>query len=263
VTSLDRACRRAIAAGTVGVLCASLAAAAAFGPIRAATFLALALASFFVVASTLWRSRVLAEGERALGLATGLTLLRGLLVSLVAGFTFVPALGAVRWWPAALYAAAAIADRADGLVARRLGHVTALGAHLDGAMDALGMLTASIVGVMWRRLPPWYLLLGAAYYVYQAAIWLRLRIGWPVYTERVRRRRETRWFAGAQMILIVASLPPVLSLGLTSAVATVLMLPTLVFFVRDWITLIGWTSAPEPDSASATAPAAPRGTPSS
>jgi CDP-diacylglycerol---glycerol-3-phosphate 3-phosphatidyltransferase len=260
-TSLDRDCRRAIALGGAAVAGASalagwLGAARVWG----AAFAALALPSWLVASTTLWRARILAaipasDEERhagpvtRLGAATRLTLLRGLLVSLTAGFTLIPPVGAARWLPAVLYATAALADRWDGAVARRLGQVTAMGAHLDGAMDALGLLAAPLVAVSWGRLPPWYLLLGAAYYLYQGAIEVRRRLDLPLHPERVRRNPLTRVFAGLQMTLVAMALPPLVPLAVTTPAATLLMVPTLAFFVRDWLLITGRARLLRPEAA--------------
>lgn len=208
-------------------------------PRVALAFAAPALAAWLIAAVTLWRARALATATAPLSLPTWITLGRGLLSCLVAGFALLPAAGVVRWAPAALYAVAALADRADGGLARRRGAVTALGAHLDGAMDALGLLAAPVCAVAWGRLPPWYLALGAAYYVYQGAIGARRWLGLPVFSERLTRRPLTRIFAGLQMTLVAAALPPVLPAAIVTPLATLLMLPTLAFFARDWLILVG------------------------
>jgi CDP-diacylglycerol--glycerol-3-phosphate 3-phosphatidyltransferase len=106
-------------------------------------------------------------------------------------------------------------------------------------MDALGLLAAPVCAVAWGRLPPWYLALGAAYYVYQGALAARRRLGLPTFTERVTRRPRTRIFAGLQMTLVAAALPPVLPTALVTPLATILMLPTLAFFARDWLIVVG------------------------
>jgi CDP-diacylglycerol--glycerol-3-phosphate 3-phosphatidyltransferase len=214
-------------------------------PGTAAAYLALSLAAWLVVARTLWRARpLLGPQATRLGAATRLTLLRGLLVSLTAGFVAIPPVGAVRWLPALLYTAAAVCDRFDGIIARRLGQTTALGARLDGAMDALGLLTAPAVAVSWGRLPPWYLLVGVAYYLYHAALWLRRRLELPVHLERVRPKPLTRVFAGVQMTLVSVALAPLLSLEVTTVAATLVMVPTLIFFARDWLIAIGRLAPP-------------------
>jgi CDP-diacylglycerol--glycerol-3-phosphate 3-phosphatidyltransferase len=198
----------------------------------------------------LWRARpLLGPHATRLGTATHLTLLRGLLVSLTAGFAAVPPVGAVRWLPALLYTGAVVCDRFDGIIARRLGQRTALGARLDEAMDALGLLAAPVVAVSWGRLPPWYLLLGVTYYIYRAAVWGRRRLALPVYLDRVTRRPLTRFFAGLQMALVCVALAPVSNPKLTAIAATILMMPTLLFFARDWLIVIGRMQIPSPREA--------------
>ena len=248
---IDRSSRRVIVIGLGAVLIASACSLTAWhSPRTAAAFLALSLATWLVVAATLWRARpLLGPHATRLGTATHLTLLRGLLVSLVAGFAAVSPAGAVRWLPALLYTAAAICDRFDGIIARRLGQTTALGARLDEAMDALGLLAAPVVAVSWGRLPPWYLLLGVTYYIYRAALWLRRRLDLPVHPERVRPKRLTRIFAGLQMTLVCVALAPVSNPKVTTIAATIIMMPTLMFFARDWLILIGRLQIPSPREA--------------
>jgi CDP-diacylglycerol--glycerol-3-phosphate 3-phosphatidyltransferase len=241
VTIIDRSCRRAIVVGLAAVVIAfAVSFTAGHSPRTAVAFLALSLATWLIVAGTLWRARsLLGPHATRLGAATHVTLLRGLLVSLAAGFAAVSPVGAVRWLPALLYTGAAVCDRFDGIIARHLGQTTALGARLDEAMDALGLLVAPLVAVSWGRLPPWYLLLGVTYYVYRGALWLRRRLRWPVHLDRLERRPLTRIFAGIQMTLVSVALAPLLSLRITTAAATILMMPTLIFFARDWLIAIG------------------------
>jgi CDP-diacylglycerol--glycerol-3-phosphate 3-phosphatidyltransferase len=100
--------------------------------------------------------------------------------------------------------------------------------------------------VSWGRLPPWYLLVGAAYYLFHAALWLRRRLGLPVHLERVRPKRMTRIFAGLQMTLVSVALAPIVSPNVTAIAATILMMPTLIFFARDWLIAIGRLQIPSP-----------------
>jgi CDP-diacylglycerol--glycerol-3-phosphate 3-phosphatidyltransferase len=241
---VDRACRRVALAGAAAVAAAALAVAARRAPAAGGAFLLLAGPAWLVVAGTLWRARGGAPAGGGLGAATHLTLLRGLLVSLVAGFALLPASGVVRWLPAGLYTAAAVADRMDGILARRLGLFTPLGAQLDGATDALGLLVAPLVAVTWGRLPPWYLAVGGAYYAYEAGIWWRRRRGLPAHPERVLPKPATRFFAGAQMVLVCVALAPVLDPAVTRAAGTLLMAPTLALFGRDWLIVIGRSRRP-------------------
>jgi CDP-diacylglycerol--glycerol-3-phosphate 3-phosphatidyltransferase len=166
--------------------------------------------------------------------ATCLTIARGFLLALVAGCAFDPApAGVASWVPGALYTVAALADRADGALARRTG-ITALGARLDVTTDALGLLVAPVVGMLWGRLPPWYLALACAYPAFRGALELRRVSGRPVFAERLTPDPRARLFAGVQMTVVAASLFPVLPRALTWWAATIAMLPTLALFAGEW-----------------------------
>ncbi len=171
----------------------------------------------------------------ALSWATWVTIARGLVISVVAGFALPPApAGGARWLPGVLYAAAALADRVDGAVARRTNGVTPLGAKLDVVTDAVGLFVAPLVGVRWGRLPPWYLALALAYPAFRLALRARRARGLPVYVERLKRDPRARFFAGVQMVVVAAALLPVLPRALAWTAATVAMLPTLALFVGEW-----------------------------
>jgi CDP-diacylglycerol--glycerol-3-phosphate 3-phosphatidyltransferase len=177
------------------------------------------------------------EGNRAavITAATWVTLGRGFLVSLVAGFVLGPRpAGRALWFPGAVYALAVLADGGDGALARWTDRVTALGAKLDVTTDAVGLFVAPVVGIRWGRLPPWYLALALAYPTFWLAIRLRRTRALPIHLERLRRDPRARFFAGAQMILVATALLPVLPRAFTWAAATAAMLPTLALFAGEW-----------------------------
>jgi CDP-diacylglycerol--glycerol-3-phosphate 3-phosphatidyltransferase len=174
-----------------------------------------------------------------IGVATAVTLLRGLLLGAIAGCVPLAPVGLVAWAPGVLYTAAAVADLVDGYLARRLGQESALGGRLDVALDALGLLVAPIAAVVLGRLPSWYLLLGTAYYLFQAGRWLRRRRGLPLHEERLRPTPHARMFAGYQMGLVATALFPVLGPPGTFITATLFMVPTLVLFGREWLLVTG------------------------
>ncbi len=167
--------------------------------------------------------------------ATWVTIARGFLIALVAGYAVVPVTaGPARWAPGVLYALAALADRADGALARRRAEVSAVGAKLDVATDAVGLLVAPVVGVRWGRLPPWYLVLACAYPAFRLALRMRRARGRPVFPERLKRDPRARFFAGVQMSVVAAALFPVLPRAFTWTAATLAMLPTLALFAKEW-----------------------------
>jgi CDP-diacylglycerol---glycerol-3-phosphate 3-phosphatidyltransferase len=171
-----------------------------------------------------------------LGAATVLTLARGWLVSALAGFILVPPhSGFWAWIPAALYTTAAVCDLVDGYVARRLRQESALGARLDVIMDALGLVVGPLAAIALGRLPPWYLLVGAAYYLFHIGLWWRKRRGLPSHLERLQPSLYTRMYAGYQMGLVATALFPVLGPPATTIAATLFMVPNLFLFARDYL----------------------------
>jgi CDP-diacylglycerol--glycerol-3-phosphate 3-phosphatidyltransferase len=173
-----------------------------------------------------------------LGAANRITLLRGLLISLTAGFLFEapggePAVSTVlTWLPGGLYLTAAVLDGVDGAWARRTKTTTPLGQALDVQFDALGVMVACAVAVGTRRLPVYYLVAGAAYYLFQLGLWCRRRRGKPIYP--AGSRTFARLMAGFQMGFLGIALLPIFSNKVLSVVAPVFLLPLLAGFVWDW-----------------------------
>jgi CDP-diacylglycerol--glycerol-3-phosphate 3-phosphatidyltransferase len=206
-----------------------------FPSVNSASFATAAILTWLSLIVVLTRLRLHAAYLGALTAATGVTLARGLLISLVAGFALGPApVGPARWLPGLVYGLAALADRLDGALARRMGTVTALGAKLDVTTDAVGLLVAPLVGVRWGRLPPWYLALAFAYPLFRLALRLRRARGLPIFTERLRLDPRARFFAGVQMTVVAVALLPLLPRAAAWTVATLAMLPTLALFAAEW-----------------------------
>lgn len=174
----------------------------------------------------------------ALGLGNLLTIVRGLLVGLLAGF-----LGA-SWppgWlvclPAGLYSLAAAGDSLDGYVSRKTHYTTHLGQRLDMEVDALGLLVATSLAVQYGQLPVWYLCLGFAHYGFGLGQWWRRRRGKPVYSLPPWAARAV--IGGCQVGFISVVLWPVFSPPLTTLVGLLFVIPTLASFSRDWLAVSG------------------------
>ena len=181
-----------------------------------------------------------------LGTANRITLLRGLLISLVAGFLCYPSasgLGGAAvwvWLPGTLYLTAAVLDVVDGIWARRTGTQTALGQTLDVNTDALGVLVASAVAASSHRLPAYYLAAGAAYYLYQFGLWYRRCRGKKIHS--TGSRTFARLIAGFQMGFLGIALLPIFNAKILEFVAPVFLLPLLAGFVWDWGVVRGCVS---------------------
>lgn len=172
------------------------------------------------------------------GAGNALTVLRGILIAFLFGFIASPdPPGWLAWLPAGLYTVAAFVDPLDGYLARVTNHVTRLGKSLDMKLDGLGVLVAAALAVRYGQAPAWYLLVGLARYLFVAGIWLRKRLGKPVY--ELSESAHRRPFAGAQMGLLAVILWPVFSPPGTQLVATLFAVPFLVGFGWDWLTVSG------------------------
>ena len=184
-------------------------------------------------------SRVLAH----LGLANGITVVRGFLVSIVACFWNWPATipfsihHSLAWLPGIIYITAALLDLLDGMVARHTDHVTRLGERLDTLFDALGLLTAVLAGITLNQLPLSYLAVALAYYVYSAGIRVRRRTGRMVIP--LKPRPAARLIAGFNMGFVATALLPIFRPPATTIGATVFMVPLLSGFLRDWLVVSG------------------------
>jgi phosphatidylglycerophosphate synthase len=156
----------------------------------------------------------------------------------LAGFLFLPdAPGLSGWLPALLYAAAAGADALDGFWARRTGSLTRLGALLDGELDGVGLLLASVLAVQYGRLPPVFLAVGLAKPAYAAALGLRRLAGGPLHElppSYLRRR-----LAGFQMGVTAVCLWPAAAPPATILAQVLLGVPLLTGFLRDGLAACG------------------------
>ena len=232
--------------------CVVLAKTHAFAVAVAATWL---VAAAVPIGYTLWflrrsldlnytpeRGPVTDGGARihsTLGLANGLTVTRGWLYASVAGFLLVvpPPDSTWRWIPALFYGTGVLLDRLDGLVARTLGRRTVLGERLDLGFDTLGFLVAPLVGVVWGQLPVWYLSISAARYLFRFGCWMRRLRGEPV--GDLPESRVRRPLAALQMAFITAALLPITPPALAWPAATLVMLPSLAVFLRDYLAVRG------------------------
>lgn len=171
-------------------------------------------------------------------LATVVTIGRGSVLAVLAGFLFVevPA-GPTAWLPGALFATAAVLDGVDGRLARATDSVSELGRRLDTEMDALTVLVGAALVVSNGLAPVAFLALGLARYAFVAGTHLRRRRGLAVSSLESSRRR--RVIGATAMVAIWLALSPIPGRNLSRLVATVVLVPFLLSFARDWLAVTG------------------------
>jgi CDP-diacylglycerol--glycerol-3-phosphate 3-phosphatidyltransferase len=178
-----------------------------------------------------------APSHGLLGLANAMTIARGALYAVVAGFVVVPSDTTLAWVPALCYGTGAVLDRLDGALARSIGRETAIGERLDMAFDTFGFVVGALVAVLWGALPVYYLSLSAARYVYVGALRVREWRGRPVHD-----RPDSdlgKYLAGVQMAFVTVALAPAVPTELIHGVAPLVLAPSLAVFGRDFLIASG------------------------
>jgi CDP-diacylglycerol--glycerol-3-phosphate 3-phosphatidyltransferase len=179
------------------------------------------------------------------GPANKLSLTRGIMIALLAGFLFAakPS-GIVGWLPAVLYTLLAVLDFLDGYWARKSNTPTRMGELLDQEYDALGILVAVILVIQWGHLPLAFLYIGVAKYVFAGGIAWRSFRGkalYPLPPSYMRRR-----LAGFQMGILAVLLWPIARPPGTVLAELIVGVPLLLGFIRDWMLVSGALDPADP-----------------
>jgi CDP-diacylglycerol--glycerol-3-phosphate 3-phosphatidyltransferase len=211
---------------------------------RPGQWLGLATATMIIQMAILWWA--LDQNRREpdaillpwLGYANSMTLTRGLLTCLLAGFLFAPRpVGWLAWAPAVFYTLERLIDYFDGYVARITGHETKLGVILDMEYDSVGFLLAVLLAIQYGQLPVWYIVLGLARQLFLLGLWIRKRWGLPLYDYPASE--QARLTAGLQTGFLTVVLWPILSPQITVTAAYLFAIPLIYSFGRDWLVVSG------------------------
>jgi phosphatidylglycerophosphate synthase len=172
------------------------------------------------------------EPRRGLGWANRVTLVRGMLVALLAGTLAEPDLLARHAVPFAGLALLVLAlDGVDGWVARRTGTTTAFGARFDMEVDALLILVLCLALVALDKAGPWVLGIGAMRYSFVMAgaflPWLRAPL-----PESLRRKAVCVWQVAALMLGLLPAVGP--------AATTWLAATALAGLIGSFSVDVGW-----------------------
>jgi CDP-diacylglycerol--glycerol-3-phosphate 3-phosphatidyltransferase len=171
-----------------------------------------------------------------LGWGNRLTVLRGVLIAATGGFLFQdwPPFY-LAWMPGMVYMLAAILDRLDGYAARKTSQTSLLGTELDTVLDALGLAIAPLLAVWYGQVHWSYLLFSIAYYLFTWGLYWRRRNGLPV--RELKPNAHRRAWAGFQMGFIAVVLLPWFQPPATTLAGFAFMLPVIIGFIIDWLTV--------------------------
>lgn len=159
---------------------------------------------------------------RPLGAANRVTLLRGVLVSLIAGSLVVPqALTEHADLVAALALVALVLDGLDGWVARRIGSATAFGARFDMELDAFFILVLCLCLMTIGKVGAWVVAIGVLRYVFVLAMRVWPWLAQPL-PESMRRKLICVWQV-ASLVLCLSSWVDAGSAGALLVVALLLL----------------------------------------
>lgn len=140
----------------------------------AATFIVKAVAAFTAIVFVARRSARVHHPFSRFGPANQVTMVRALLVALIAGFIGEPTLPAFARAAAGAAAIATVLDGVDGWLARRTQMASPFGARFDMETDALLIQVLAILAWQYGKAGAWVLASGFLRYVFVAAGWL-----WP------------------------------------------------------------------------------------
>jgi CDP-diacylglycerol--glycerol-3-phosphate 3-phosphatidyltransferase len=174
----------------------------------------------------------------SLGPANIITITRAVFTAGLAGFLFGPIpTGWLAWAPGMLFLTISLMDTVDGAVARISRRPTILGARLDMQWDSVGLLAASLLAVLYGQVPLVYMVMGLARYIYLFALELHRRQGGEV--RPLPPSRYRRGLGALHMGFVAVILLPLFAPPWTRIVALLIMAPSLVGFVHDYLSVTG------------------------
>jgi len=170
----------------------------------------------------------------SLGIGTYLSLFRGWLLTLLAGFLLIPwPTGWLGWMPALLYIFSGILDLFDGYLARRTHHTTSLGKFLDIELDGFGVLVAVAVAIHWGQWPIWYAIIGLARPLFVWGLNYRHKRQKPA--RPLPDSNFRRVLAGLQMGFVTVALWPIVPAKWATVVGLAFAIPFTLNFLHDWL----------------------------
>ncbi|BES71727.1 hypothetical protein RE428_27450 [Marinobacter nanhaiticus D15-8W] len=172
----------------------------------------------------------------SLGLANQVTLGRGVLICVVAGFIpFNEYAQTHAWTVASITLIALILDGVDGAAARRTRSHSAFGARFDMELDALLILILCGLTIVMDKAGAWVLLIGLYRYIFVVMGRLYPKLTQPL-PESFRRKTICVWQLVTLMICLLPLITPSMATGLLAlalALLTYSFMKDIVWLIRQ------------------------------
>ena len=162
------------------------------------------------------------------GPANRVTMLRAMLVALVAALLVEARTPVAAWWVVGATALVAALDGLDGLLARRTGMASTFGARFDMETDALLILVLSLLVWQDEKAGAWVILCGAMRYAFVAAGWALPWMAGPL-----GPTRRGKAVAVSQLVGLGVALAPPVTPPLSTIVAAATLLALTWSFAID------------------------------
>lgn len=217
------------AAVAVVLLAAALAAARGLG----SDVVARATIVFAAGAVLVWRALPLHPHPR-FGAGNRVTLARFALSALLAALLSEPLArdAATAWAVVVVATVAAVADAADGPLARRSGLASAFGARFDMECDAWLTLVLCALVLHFGKAPAWVLASGLMRYAFVAAAWI-----WPWLAAPLPPRRCRQTVCVVQITLLIVCIGPIVPPPLATTLAALGLAALAASFTIDLVWL--------------------------
>ncbi len=162
------------------------------------------------------------------GPANSITMIRAMMVALVAALIGRPVTLSLLWWVIGATAFMAALDGVDGWLARRTGMSSEFGARFDMETDALLILVLSILVWQQGKAGVWVLLCGLMRYLFVAGGWI-----WPWLAQPLGSTFRGKTVAVLQLLGLGLALAPIVPVPISVIVAAITLAALAWSFAID------------------------------
>lgn len=174
--------------------------------------------------------------HRRFGLANIATLVRAVLISVLAGYlgAVTAASAALSWMIVAVSLACIALDGVDGWLARRAGSSSQFGGRFDRELDGLLVLVLSLLLWQMDKAGAWVLLIGAMHYGF-----LAMSLALPGGVRDLPESRFRQWVGVLQTVVLLVCLSPLMTSPWSERLLALGLIVLLGSFGRDFLRLRG------------------------